>query len=269
MGLHLWYLEVLFVFSLIFLPLFIWLKEESGGSWLNRASRRLCVVPGWIYLLGIPPMLLIACLPPQSFWGQRGFGGWPLPVYTVYFLYGFMIVTQSQLADQIQKLRHLSLTCAIVLFLVLLVVWKTTGDPKYGTLRYCLMMPCFALTSWCFILAILGLGHRWLGFSNPLVRYSNEAVLPFYVLHQTVILSIGYVVVQWAIPDLLKFVVIALASLMLIVTIYEFLIRRNNLMRVMFGMRTLHAGVAGPKFGSPKLPDEHVAPEPVRRTGAY
>ena len=69
---------------------------------------------------------------------------------------------------------------------------------------------------------------------NP-VRH--EAVLPFYILHQTVILSIGYLVVRWPIPDMAKFVVIAASSFTVIVTIYEFIVRRYNVMRFLFGMK--------------------------------
>jgi len=237
MGLHLWYLEALFVSSMAFLPLFLWLISQSGGTWLNAALGRLVRACGAIYLLAIPQMLLIALLNPQTFWGQRGFGGWPLIIYLFYFLYGFIIVARPEMEEQIQNLRRFSLTSAIVLFLVLLVAWKTGGDPQYGRLRYSLLMPCFALSSWCFILAILGFGHRWLGFTNSFVQYSNEAVLPFYILHQTVILSLGYLVVQWAIPDPLKFAAIAFSSFLIIVSVYEFLIRRNNVLRFLFGMR--------------------------------
>jgi glucan biosynthesis protein C len=236
MGLHLWYLEVLFVFSVAFLPLFLWLKGPAGSRWLN-AALGFFGARAAIYLLALPPMVLIAWLNPQTFWGQRGFGGWPLIIYIFYFFYGFIIVALPEMEEEIQKLHRLSLNGAVLLFLVLLVVWRAGGDPKYGSLRYWLLMPCFALSSWCFVLAFLGLGHRWLGFTNSFVRYSNEAVLPFYALHQTIILSVGYLVVRWAIPDPVKFVLIALSSFVIIVTIYEFLVRRNNVMRFLFGMR--------------------------------
>jgi glucan biosynthesis protein C len=247
MGLHLWYLEALFVFSVALLPVFLWLKGQSGGTWLNECLGRLLHARGMIYLLAAPPMVLIAWLNPQGFWGQRGFGGWPLVVYEFYFLYGFIVVARPQTAEQIQNLRRFSLSIAVVLFLALLVGWRAGGDPKYGTLRYALLMPCFALSSWCFILAILGFGRCWRRSTDSFLRYSNEAVLPFYVLHQTIILSIGYLVVRWSIPDLLKFVIIALSSFVIILTVYEFLIRRNNVMRFLFGMRMrVVAGLATP-----------------------
>jgi hypothetical protein len=63
------------------------------------------------------------------------------------------------------------------------------------------------LGSWCWILAIWGFGTQHLAVRTPFLAYTNEAVLPFYVMHQTVLLAIGYFVVQRAIPDLLKFLV--------------------------------------------------------------
>jgi peptidoglycan/LPS O-acetylase OafA/YrhL len=95
------------------------------------------------------------------------------------------------------------------------------------------------LASWAGILAILGFGMKHLNFSTPLLKYANEAVLPFYILHQTVLLVVGYVVLRWHIPDLLKWVVIVAVSFSLIMGIYELLVRRLNLLRFLFGMKTI------------------------------
>jgi glucan biosynthesis protein C len=71
------------------------------------------------------------------------------------------------------------------------------------------------------------------------VRYANEAVLPFYIMHQTVLLCVGYFVVQWAIPDLLKWLIIVLGSFGIIMALYELLVRRFNVLRVLFGMKPI------------------------------
>ena len=57
-----------------------------------------------------------------------------------------------------------------------------------------------SLASWSCIFALLGIVRRYLTFSNPFLSYANEAVLPFYILHQPVILSVGFFVAGWAIP---------------------------------------------------------------------
>jgi glucan biosynthesis protein C len=115
----------------------------------------------------------------------------------------------------------------------------TQGDLVFGTAAYSLFWALFSLFSWCFVLAILGFGMQHLTFNTPFLSYANEAVLPFYILHQTVIVCVGYFVVRQAIPDLLKFVIIAASSFALVMALYEFLVRRFNVMRVLFGMKPL------------------------------
>lgn len=48
-GGHLWYLEVLFVFSLVCLPLFLWLGNGSGQRMLTWLGERFAA-PGALYL---------------------------------------------------------------------------------------------------------------------------------------------------------------------------------------------------------------------------
>jgi hypothetical protein len=50
----------------------------------------------------------------------------------------------------------------------------------------------------------------------------------FYLLHQTVILCVGWFVIPWDMGILPKFLIMAL---------YELLIRRFNIVRFFFGMR--------------------------------
>jgi hypothetical protein len=111
--------------------------------------------------------------------------------------------------------------------------------PAYGTWLYTLGWGFRALGSWCCILAILGFGRQHLSFRTPFLTYANEAVLPFYILHQTVILSVGYFAVQWAIPDLLKWLIVLPVSFAIIMVLYEFLVRRFSAMRFLFGMKPL------------------------------
>ena len=71
------------------------------------------------------------------------------------------------------------------------------------------------------------------------MSYANEAVLPFYILHQPVLVCVGYFVVQWAVPDAMKFVIIAASSFAIIMLLYEFVVRRFNAIRLLFGMKLL------------------------------
>jgi hypothetical protein len=86
-------------------------------------------------------------------------------------------------------------------------------------------------------MAILGFGKTKLNFTNRFLRYAIEAAFPFYILHQTVIVVIGYYAVQWDTGIAVKFIFINLAGLAGTVAIYEVAVRRIPPMRFLFGMK--------------------------------
>jgi len=58
-----------------------------------------------------------------------------------------------------------------------------------------------------------------------------------YVLHQTVIVMLGFYVVQWALPTLLKYLVISFTALVTTLVLYDVGVRRTPVTRVLFGMK--------------------------------
>ena len=90
---------------------------------------------------------------------------------------------------------------------------------------------------WMWLLAALGYGRRWLSFNHPFLRYATEAVYPFYILHQTVIIIIGYhlAYANWSLW--LKFPLVAAATFLICWAIFALGIRPWNPVRVLFGMK--------------------------------
>jgi len=92
---------------------------------------------------------------------------------------------------------------------------------------------------WFWLMAILGLGHRYLNADNRVLRYARDASYPFYILHQTVIVAIGFFVVGWTAGVLLKYLVIAVCSLLVSIALYDLVVRRTNVTRFLFGMKPM------------------------------
>ena len=245
MGLHLWYLEILFILSLLLLPLFAWLKKTSPGKWVLKVSGDLLAKPGAPFLFALPAILLITRLDPAT-WGNRDLGGWSILIYPFFFIAGFVIISHEALQTRIQNMRWLSLGLASFLTPVLLFLEYQTSYPALAPLGGKPNDIILCLVSWSWLLAVLGFGMNQLNFTTPFLKYANEACLPFYILHQTVIVALGYFIVRWAIPDMLKFIIVLLGSFTLVVAIYEYLIRRNNLLRFLFGLKLLPARQAAP-----------------------
>jgi glucans biosynthesis protein C len=188
--------------------------------------------------LALPAIVLsLFCDPSKPL--TEFYAGWPLIIYLWLTLAGFLVVSHDRLQESIQQLRWVSLPVALVAVGLFISLFGLAEGPGFGTPRAALALGLRGLSSWCFILAILGFGGKYLDFSTLSLTYANEAVLPFYILHQTVLLVVGYFVVRWTIPDLLKWAIIVPVSFAIIMVLYEFLVRRFNVMRFLFGMKPL------------------------------
>ena len=152
---------------------------------------------------------------------------------------GFAIMASDKVQQSIQRLRWISLLGAVALTVNLI-----SGNPD--THR--------DLIAWFFILTFLGFGTKHLNFNTPFVKYANEAVLPFYILHQTVLLCVGYFVVGWAIPDSLKWLSIFYISFVIVLGLYE-LVRRNNILRFLFGMKLVKQSAPAMTLSAKPLPE--------------
>jgi peptidoglycan/LPS O-acetylase OafA/YrhL len=245
-GVHLWYLEMLFIFCLIFLPLFLWLKRGPGQRVLARLGD-LFASRGAVYLLALPTILCLILTDGESFLGNTDWGGGSILSHATFFLSGFLIVSHEGLQKSIQRFRWLSLALVVVLLVTIFIALVVFGEPSSsGTWYYALGRTLWGLWSWCWVLAILGFGMKRLNFNKPILSYANEAVLPFYILHHPVLLCVGYFVVQWAIPAAAKFFIIDAVSFAIIMALYEFVVRRFNFLRFLFGMKLLARPAVAP-----------------------
>ena len=237
---HLWFLAYLFVFSLIALPVLLPFGKDSKSVIARVAAvldrnKPWTLLPLFIIAIAIIDMLIS----PTSFWGSRGTGGWNIVSYILFFVFGYLIFSNTRLLEIIKRRCWFFLGAGIVFSgLALLFVDQYVETESYfGTASYNLAHLIRSMNSWAWMLAFTGIVGRFLNFNNRFLSYANKAVLPFYVLHQTIIISIGFYVVQWDIGVGLKYLTISTASFAAIMLIYELLVRRINILSFLFGMR--------------------------------
>jgi glucan biosynthesis protein C len=94
-----------------------------------------------------------------------------------------------------------------------------------------------ATISWSCLLTFLGFASHHLNFRSRFQNYANKVVLPFYILHQTVIVVIGFFILDWNLSVFPKYLILMAASFIFIIAIYEIFIKRLNFMRLLFGMK--------------------------------
>jgi len=226
MGMHAWYLMFLFFFSLVTLPLLMPIAK-SGKSLVSKLATWFD--KPWSVLLLFLPLAITSPLADMAGLSvTREMGTWDILSYVLFFIYGYLLFSNPLIPDLIKRYRIFAFIGAIILTLVIIAL-EPSNAIYFSTLR--------AICAWFWILAILGFGSKHLNFNNKFLAYSNEAVLPFYILHQTIIVVIGFFVVQWNMDIIPKYFIISITSFLIITVIYELLVRRISPLRFLFGMR--------------------------------
>jgi len=235
---HLWFLAYLFVFSLVALPIFLPFGK-AAKSVIARAAGVLVkpwtLLPVLVILIAVIDVLIL----PTGFWGNRYTGGWNILSYIFFFILGYLLFSDTRLLEIVKRFRWYFLGAGIILsgLAFFFVDQFVEAESYFGTASYNLAHLVRSMNSWAWMLAFIGVAARFLNFNNSFLGYASEAVLPFYVLHQTVIISIGFYIVQWDMGVTSKYFIIAATSFIGIMAIYELLVRRINILRFLFGMR--------------------------------
>jgi glucan biosynthesis protein C len=251
---HLWFLFSLLVFSIVLVPAFAYLRRPHGAGLIDRLASLTERHPAPALLVAAVPIMAVeAALGPD-----KNTGGWERLTYAVFFLYGYLLASNRRFEHTLGRLRWWALGCAVSASVLLAVAAKIL-DPSAADVVSGVPPPVSAaqgLAGWLWTAAILGFAGtvaaglattgaggspagaatsapRW----RRVAHYSNEAVLPFYVLHESVIVTVAWVVVRWLAPLPVKYLSVVAASFILTLALYEGLVRRFQLTRFLFGMK--------------------------------
>jgi peptidoglycan/LPS O-acetylase OafA/YrhL len=240
---HLWFLEFLFIVSVVTLPVIIFLRRDNGKrlvTWLAEWTDRW----GGIYLF-LVPLIVVRIAMRSTFHGEHSWAD--LGFYGVVFLIGAFFAGDPRFLESCKRHTWSGLVLGILAFASEIVFVLQFRYPYPGTEhfsgKYVLFQVVMSIGIWSWMVFLLGLASRYLNINNRARVYASDFVLPFYLLHQTVILIVGWYIIplEWAI--LPKYLVISIGSFALIMGIYEVLIRRINPVRFLFGMRVKGRGL--------------------------
>ena len=221
----------------------MWLSSAKGKAFSNRYFGFLSKGQ-LIYLLVIPTLIINCTLSlhyPDTHDLIHDYAS--LPYYFCFLFFGFFLTTQTATWDSLVRNRRLSLAIAVICIVWInyfrwnsLEPWKLHENWRDLPQSYFYLF-LRSINTWFWIFALLGYGKRYLSKPSRVLNYANEGILPFYVLHQTIIVIIGYYVIHTTDTILLKYLFTSMVSLFLTVAIYHLFIRPFNLMRFLFGMK--------------------------------
>jgi hypothetical protein len=239
-GYHLWFLGFLFAFSLLGLPVFAYLEGAAGRRLVARLaawSRRR----GGALLLAVPLtvvyLALRAAFPDEHDWAEFAF-------YFAFFVAGYLLA-DPRLEAAVHRDLPVALALGVAGLGALVVAdfpaWleRWSANPAYS-LDYLLLQGLYAVYAWSWTVVAVGVAGRVRRFQVPVPRTAGLA-LPFYVLHQPVILVVALVVVRWNAGVPVKLAVVLAGSFAVTAALCG-LVGRARVLRPLLGARPAGGG---------------------------
>ena len=240
---HLWFILYLFLYSLIAIPLLKFLRSPKSHSFKNNAMKLLSRP---VAILFIPAVfIVITQIILRPYFDEETHAlldDWAyFTYYFLFFIFGMIGYSNAAIWESIGRNRKHLLVAALFILV-----------PFYGLyfhFREFYQLPwsidvietafdvVAIFVSWFTVISVIAYGQHYLNRPHPWLSKINEGLYPFYILHQTVIIWIGYYICQlnWSIAA--KFWAVSFLTLISCVGFYLLVIRPLNFIRFLFGMK--------------------------------
>jgi peptidoglycan/LPS O-acetylase OafA/YrhL len=237
---HMWFVAYLFVFTVLLLPVFS-LSKIHGLSRFKRTFNKIFSFPAIHLSLSIPFIIYFYRL--YIDWPEQGslINDWFVFTSSItYYFLGYFLSGIDTFWETCLRYRKLFLSIAFSLSLILFFTyywdWHANRPEQQGPdlYRYGALN---GMHIWTVILSAIGYSMRYLNHSGKHLRYLNTAIYPFYIIHQAVIVASGYYVLQLNISIAAKLLLLIMICMVVIWSVYHFLIRKTMVTRVLFGMK--------------------------------
>ena len=237
---HLWYVAYVLVFSTAGIPLLMVIRSAVGARAIEAAVR---ICTRWrpaLYLMAVPSALVAAVLGPRWPVTYNLVSDWAnLCAGLVFFLWGFAVASSRAWLDLVtarrRELSAVGLGVASLALVAYAVGFADRWPPGPRTAFWSVVNSAYALT---WLLALVGHARALFTRPAPWLRAANQAVYPFYILHQTVTVAAVYLLLPWSASYWLKLPIVIAATFLVTWASYE-VIRRVRWLRPLFGLRRL------------------------------
>ena len=220
---HLWFLGNIFVYVIVCMPLFFYLKRNENGKWVKGIQTLFSSPVVLLLITGVFILEALIVKPyPYEMYATTWHGFF---LGLIAFICGFCFVLSGDgFWNMILKLRWLVVSFAIVLFGIRLAYFSM-NTPVY----------LLVAESQCWIISVFAFGYKYLNRSSTVLAYLSQAAYPVYILHM-VFLYLGSMLIFPLTMDVrIQFVLVLLITLVGCFASYE-VIRRIKWIRPLFGL---------------------------------
>ncbi len=222
---HLWFLGNIFIYVLLLSPLFFYLNKHDNGKFKKAISKVMTYAIGPLSM-SVFFMLEVFMVKPQLFelYAQTWHGFF---IGLLAFFFGFLFVYSGKgFWQTVSKWKWLYIGIASVLYVIRFTGFESISNMYITTIE-----------SNCWIFGVFGLGYRYLNKPSRLLSYLSQAVYPVYIIHMVVLFTGAWIILPLNIDPILKFVGITLFTIVVCLLIYEFILKRIPVLKLLFGLK--------------------------------
>jgi len=236
---HLWFIEYLVVFSVLAIPMNVFLTSELGIRLVNMITR-LSKFPTGLFSLAM--ILIVMRVFLKFYFPSDGHGIENLSsslYYLYFFLVGMVFVQREQVWRALASNRRCSLAWLIGSTLLFYSYYfaPDLSQVLSISIRRSIWFALGGFLAWSALLTLIGYAKQYLIDTPDWLKKCNELIYPFYILHQTVIIIVGYYLIALDISLTAKAIFLMsiaffTTSGLCLVLIYPF-----DFMRGLFGLK--------------------------------
>lgn len=238
---HLWFIEDLYLISMVVIPLIIFLRSQKSRSFISLFERITSLKIG--FLMGGLPLIILTLIFKRYSVDGGSFIEYLSETlfYFYFFVTGILFASSQKFWVYLKKYRRLHFFAFVIstlLFYGYYFIPNNYVEPYLSlAVRWDIWYALCCILGWCFVLTLLGYGQIHLNKPSLWLKRMNEAIYPFYILHQTVIVVFAYYIIQFDLNIPLKITILFISSFIVIVLIYRFLVYPFKITRFLFGMK--------------------------------
>lgn len=235
---HMWFIVYLLTFIIVLIPFFSLFKIKVLEKYKDRfsnvlSSKYLIFV---IFLIQYYNYYLFYLKFPEQ--GSLVEDWFVFNSSITYLIIGYLLASSTQFWDNCERYKKISLSIAVITSTILFInYYLPNALPKKEGMDTQVYFLLDSLQIWSMILTIIGFTKKYLNTTSSILQYLNQAVFPFFIIHQTIIVAIGYWIVQLKVSILTKYLLLSICSSIVIYSLYEYVIRRTKLTRFLYGMK--------------------------------
>jgi len=246
---HIWFIPRLLLYALAAAPLLLWLRGEAGKRFTEHVTD-LLMWSGGVLFFGLAiaiPRIFAAALFRLARTSSKDvqWDGYnllaQLGVFLMFFLIGYIFYASPRLLSAVKRDGPIALVLGIISFALLQTPLGNIASVRQITPGGILITCLRTESEWLLVVGVLSVGLHFFTNSNELLQYLNDAAYPLYVLHMPVLIVIGLGIMSWQLPNIIALTMIVIATLVVTLGLYEYVIKRIAVLRMLFGLKTRHA----------------------------